>query len=72
MSIFRAVVGERVRMFLADGRLSAAITALVLVVAVLIVGLRVEPLLAGVLLALGYPAILMAAVVLMPIESQQE
>jgi hypothetical protein len=61
MSLLREVAGELLGMFLADARLSGAILALVALVAALVLGLNVNPALAGGLLLAGSLAILVEA-----------
>jgi len=62
MSIIADVFDELLGMFLSDARLTLATLFLVAIVAVLVVALRVEPLLGGVVLLLGCLAILIGAV----------
>ena len=63
MNIIVEAAKELLGMFLADARLTAATLVLVLVVAGLVVGLRVRPLLGGCVLLLGCLAILVEAAV---------
>jgi hypothetical protein len=61
MTLLREIAGELLSMFAADARLTLAILALVAIVAVLILRLGVEPLLAGGALLLGCHLILVEA-----------
>lgn len=61
MTLLHDIVREIVAMFLADARLSAAVLALVLLVAALTLGLGVRPLAAGAVLLLGCLVVLVEA-----------
>jgi hypothetical protein len=63
MSIIGDVAKGLLGMFLADARLTLATLALVAIVAALIVGLRVDPMLGGGLLLLGSLLIVVEAAV---------
>ena len=60
MSLLKEVLAELVGMFLADARLSAAVLALVAMVAGLVDGVGLDPLLGGGRLLVGCLAILAA------------
>jgi len=62
MSILKDVLAELFGMFVADARLTAAILAVVALVAVLIDGAGVHPLIGGGLLLIGSLGVLVAAV----------
>jgi hypothetical protein len=61
MSLVADIAKELLSMFLADARLTTATLLLVVAVAVLIAGLRVDPMLGGALLLLGSLLILVEA-----------
>ncbi|MDA0998292.1 MAG: hypothetical protein O2944_08820 [Proteobacteria bacterium] len=61
MSLLKEIAAELFSMFMADARLSGSILALVLAVAVLNLGLGVNPMFGGALLSLGCLGILAEA-----------
>lgn len=62
MNILKDVLSELFCMFVADARLTAAILAIVVVVALLIKWTSMPPLAGGVLLLLGCIAVLLASI----------
>jgi len=61
MTLLREIAGELIGMFLADSRLTAAVLALVALVAGLVLALGLDPLIAGGVLLIGCHLILVEA-----------